>query len=276
MSTPPAVSLRARTPPTPLHGLAYDNYEPYSPRRSKRSTAQSNPYSSLNGERSPRPLPQFNTTPPATVKKARFARATTHLSSPPSSPVSPIKRHPVHKTPRKGGSDFTRTANAVLSDSDGPSHPLHQPCIDPVTMLPTPSKTPKKRPAAALTGRILSFQPEDPNDVMPSPRKIRKQVGRPHTVATGFELYEDDASLNHADTIEIYTDANARVPEMDESEDNPFVGRRKISKRPQRRARKQNAEEVERERRIDEAVKRDEGVTYVLFVLRLYIPLTEA
>ena len=87
----------------------------------------------------------------------------------------------------------------------------------------------------------------------------------------GFELYEDDVVDSRGDQIEIYTDANARVPEMDESEDNPFVGRKKPAPpHPQQRrrgGRKKSREEVEHEERIEEAVRRDEGVTYVLYVL---------
>ena len=81
----------------------------------------------------------------------------------------------------------------------------------------------------------------------------------------GFELYEDDRG-GQVDEIAIYTDANARVPEMDESEDNPFIGQRKSSPpRPQRSKRtKKSAREVEHEAQINEAVRRDEGVTYVL------------
>lgn len=104
----------------------------------------------------------------------------------------------------------------------------------------------------------------------------------------GFELY-DESDTRRArgggdEGIEIYTDANARVPEWDESEENPFVGRRKgrkkdgVGARPQqqqrrrRRDRKKKApEEVEVEvesedRMMKEAVGRDEGVVYVLYV----------
>lgn len=83
-----------------------------------------------------------------------------------------------------------------------------------------------------------------------------------HSMA-GFELYEDEAQSKASDGIEIYRDANARVPEMDESEDNPFIGRKRTQGRPQRRSRK-TAAEAEREAKIDEAVRRDEGVVYVL------------
>lgn len=127
-------------------------------------------------------------------------------------------------------------------------------------MLPTPSKTPKKRNAAALnsTARILSFQPNNPNDVMPSSRKIKKH-GRFNSM-NGFDLYDEEPA-SRGDQIEIFTDANARVPEMDEAEDNPFVGPKKSAVRPQRRGRRAPAAEDEE---MDEAARREEGVVYVL------------
>ena len=255
-STPPPVALRAHTPPTPLHGPQYDNYEPYSPRRSKRTTAQSNPYSSFNGER---PSFHHSTPPPSTaVKKARFA---TQLSSPPSSPTSPRKR-----SPRKRTSNYSRKTSH--SDSDGPpSNSLRPSTIDPITMLPTPSKTPRKRSHAAAitsTARILSFQPNHPNDIMPSPRRMKKTSHAHPRSQAGFELYEDDVRAysnskgGAGEEIEIYTDANARVPVLDESEDNPFVGAKKALRR---RGRKR---EVDLDGEMEQRVRREEGVVYVL------------
>lgn len=83
----------------------------------------------------------------------------------------------------------------------------------------------------------------------------------------GFELYEDDDTerSGNGESIEIYTDASARVPELDESEDNPFVGPRRVQQqqRPQRRSRK-SAAQMEQDAQIDEAARKDEGVVYVL------------
>ena len=163
---PPPSSLRARTPPTPLHGPLHDDYEPYSPRRSKRTTALSNPYSSFNSEHKPTGR---DTTPPPTGKRARFASA--QLSSPPSSPASPIRRATLHKTPKK--TPARKALNGAQSDSDTAPRSLPTP-TDMAAVLPTPSKTPKKRQAISSTARILNFQPYSPNDVMPSPRKMRK------------------------------------------------------------------------------------------------------
>lgn len=79
----------------------------------------------------------------------------------------------------------------------------------------------------------------------------------------GFELYEDAPVEGNGATIEIYADASARVPEVDESEDNPFVGPRHTRQRPQRRNRK-SAAQVEHDAQIDRAARQDEGVVYVL------------
>lgn len=91
---------------------------------------------------------------------------------------------------------------------------------------------------------------------------MKKTSRQLHSTA-GFELYEDEPE-NRMDDIEIYTDANARVPQLDESEDNPFVGRKKNEPLPQRRRSRKTADEIEHDARIEEAVNNDEGVTYVL------------
>lgn len=262
--------MRAHTPPTPLHGPAYDTYQPYSPRRSTRSTAHSNPYSSFNPDRSPR-APASHTTPPPTAKRARFVRRNnTQLTSPPSSPASPARMRTVppqqhHKTPRKVRATLTAVAQAVSdSDNAGPaSRSLPAPTIDPTAMLPTPSKTPRnKRNTTAIssTARILNFQHMDTNDVMPTPRKQRKHARL--ASMNGFDLYDEESAAQHGgDRIEIFTDANARVPVLDEGEDNPFVGPKRRG-RPQRRSRQRKEEEEA----MEERVRREEGVVYVLSV----------
>lgn len=96
---------------------------------------------------------------------------------------------------------------------------------------------------------------------MPSHRQRVKKSQ--HSRGGAFDLY-DDAST-HMDEqgrrdgeIEIYTDANARVPVRDESGDNPFVGSKKTGRsRPARVKSQRDAE-------IEEAVRQDEGVAYVL------------
>ncbi|KAK4547764.1 hypothetical protein LTR36_000722 [Oleoguttula mirabilis] len=107
------------------------------------------------------------------------------------------------------------------------------------------------------TARILSFQPNSPSDVMPSSRKIKKH-GRFHSI-NGFDLYDDEREARK-EQVDIYTDPNARVPEMDEAEDNPFIGPKKSTSRPQRKGRRAPTAE---EQEMEEAAQREEGVVYV-------------
>jgi hypothetical protein len=249
-STPPPTSLRAHTPPGPMHGPLHDNYEPYSPRRSKRATAQSNPYGSLNSDRHPKAHLQRATTPPPTTgKRARFA--STHFTSPPASPASP-RPAVLHKTPRK--TPVSRALADVLSDSDNTPR-RHLPT--PQSILPTPSKSLKKRSAVNMTStaRILNFQSYSPNDVMPTPRKM-KSSGRGQS-SRGFDLF--DTSGESQDAIPIFTDNNARIPELDGSDDNPFMGPRQT-----RRATVQRRSKTDEEAEMDERAERGEGMTYVL------------
>lgn len=126
-------------------------------------------------------------------------------------------------------------------------------------MLPTPSKTPKKRSSAMnSTARILNFQPYSPNDVMPTPRKMKKSSHKRGQSSNGFNLFEEGTGGSQ-EQIEIYTDSNARIPEMDGSEDNPFVGpRKKPTKKAHRRVRTDEEEEME------QRAERDEGMVYNL------------
>lgn len=98
---------------------------------------------------------------------------------------------------------------------------------------------------------------------MPSPRQVNKQRRKNTNSVAGFELFEDATMERNGEAIEIYTDASARVPEVDESEDNPFVGPRQARQRPQRKSRK-SAAQVEHDAQVDEAARQDEGVVYVL------------
>lgn len=79
----------------------------------------------------------------------------------------------------------------------------------------------------------------------------------------GFELFEDDSAEQNGEAIEIYADPSARVPVLDQSEANPFIGPRQTRQRPQRKSRK-SAAQVEHDAQVDEAARQDEGVVYVL------------
>lgn len=113
-------------------------------------------------------------------------------------------------------------------------------------MLPTPAKTPRKKPVdnAGSTARVLFPQPGQ--------KKKKKQ--------TGFSLdsFSDDPS--QGDSIQIYTDSRDRIPEVDESEENPFYQKPSTSTKP----RPSRPMTRSRDKEVNEALKREDGMVYVL------------
>ncbi|CAK3822744.1 Hypothetical predicted protein [Lecanosticta acicola] len=273
-STPPRSARRhdrPRTPPSPTHGPLHHDYEPYSPRRSTRTS--NNPFSSSNITK-----PLSGNVPPLCGKKTTFSlgfEPSDLLSSPPTSPERPRQADDnqnsflLTKTPRRLGKQNA----ANLHDNTDPSSSTHK------TFLPTPSKTPSKTPTTTSarkhnrtasmqeSARILHFQSENPADVMAGRRGTRKHV---HTAnAAGFSLDDTDFGRGKKRTnpsFEIYTESHARVPQMDVSDENPFV-RPRANTVPQRRTSprqsRKSAEQIEEERLMDEAAERDEGIVYM-------------
>ena len=144
--------------------------------------------------------------------------------------------------------------------------------LNPAHMLPTPASIPRKKSvsqgAVNAAARVLfPPRPETIEDAMPVPRKRRKNHRH-----VGFSLYssmEDDGQSSE-DKIQIYTDSKDKVPELDESEDNPFLEKphqlpppAEPTKARTGRKRK-HGHEVGSNPQIEEAFKRDEGMVYVL------------
>ena len=134
-------------------------------------------------------------------------------------------------------------------------------------MLPTPAKTPKKRTlqfapgVTAIARNLFPVRPETVEEVMPSPKKKgRKRY-------TGFTLDSFDAEDDDAAPIEIFTDSNDRVPEVDMSADNPFYGESSPAHpEPTKRSSKRRKIMVpgEGEKTVEEAEQREDGLVYVL------------
>lgn len=264
-STPPPPG-RVRTPPTPLHGARYDSYEPYSPRRSARVSAQRS-ISTSSDEPGPSRKhaishSHLTLTSTATPRKTSLARQqSSQTLSPPSSPETRIHKTPIYAKDALLSARKQRTAQShshlVTSNTHFASP---QPSPDRASMLPTPNKTPRKRAAAPVgsTARILEFKAHDIDDIMPTPRKRRQPL-----TLDKFDAQE----AQRGNEINIYTDSQDRIPDMDGASDNPFVGPRKTGKssrstrgRKVRRTEDEDDEEAEMER----MARNDEGVIYVL------------
>lgn len=121
--------------------------------------------------------------------------------------------------------------------------------------LPTPAKTPARK---------HSDQPEkDVNAVarnlfgrQQSPKKSRAK--RTHGISMDSFEVEDEP-------IQIYTDSQDRLPEVDDSEQNPFYGEAGIaaSAAPVRRSSRNKKSAAEKET-VQEQLEREDGIVYTL------------
>ncbi|KAI9771685.1 MAG: hypothetical protein M1840_001901 [Geoglossum simile] len=289
-TTPPPPSPSSlRTPPAPLHGPKFDNYEPWAPRKSARSSVQRNQYRA----RTPPPRQDANelesnlSTPPKGRRAARNRAMSNNLSPPPSAQSSPQKR--AMGAPRAAGEhsmsgalgDYSNTSAAmslgISADCSGATIGKTTSTESPFDhgMLPTPAKTPKKRraqPVAGLssTARVLfPPRPQTIEEAMPSPKKSKK--GKKYT---GFTLtsFSEDPNDDEEGKIEIYTDSKERVPELDTGDDNPFIDRpgqlsAAEEARSPRRRRKAN---TDGSHEVEKSLERGDGMYYVFRGKKVY------
>ena len=267
MATTPSPRGRVHTPPTPLHGARYDDWQPYSPRRSSRVAAQRKQIL----PRSPQSRVNRASTPKGRVSHATF--------SPPASPTSPDNGTSlkVPKT-RKQTHDLSprsaqgRSKTPTTSDIDN-SHPyagssqLHPTITDPFTMLPTPAKTPRKRQAPSdatlkSTARVLfPGRPVNVDDAMPTPRKARKGKTQGFSISSLVEEGDDEAS---SQGIQIYTDSKERVPSVGAEDENPFLSKNSAGKRKASTAAMSKLRQPRKSQQAEEAYQNDDGIIYVL------------
>jgi hypothetical protein len=134
--------------------------------------------------------------------------------------------------------------------------------------MPTPAKTPKKRPTeensriTTIARNIFPARPDSVDELMPSPKK----KGRKSYTLGSFSTEEDEL-----DPIHIYTDSNERIPEVDLDPDNPFYGGAAAAAaapapEPIKRFSKRRTVTIpgEGEQTLEEAEKREDGMVYVL------------
>jgi hypothetical protein len=114
-------------------------------------------------------------------------------------------------------------------------------------MLPTPAKTPRKKPFDNVGSTAQVLFP-----TLSSQKKKKKQ--------TGFSLDSFTNDPSQGESIQIYTDSRDRIPEVDESEENPFYKKPtpNTNTRPSRR------KTGGRDKEVDEALNREDGMVYVL------------
>ncbi|KAL5338691.1 hypothetical protein BJX70DRAFT_365927 [Aspergillus crustosus] len=246
-TTPPPSFLR--TPPTPRHGTGYDQYEPYSTRHSARLASQR-----ASTESRTTPPPSFPTTQGRGASRSTEKQKTaeTETLSPPGSPMSARKK-------MSGRSAATQHDNLdIFNSKPALSHSNHFRTTITDGMLPTPAKTPKKQPVDNLgsTARVLF-------PALSGQKKKKKH--------TGFSLESFTHEPTQGESIQIYTDSRDRIPEVDEREENPFYNKptANTSTRPSRR------KTSGRDKEVDEALNREDGVVYVFRGKKMFRKFTD-
>lgn len=133
-------------------------------------------------------------------------------------------------------------------------------------MLPTPSKTPRKRRIedVSSTARVLfPSRPATIDEVVPTPRKSRKTKN----------LFTLESFAEHADdnveSIQIYTDSKERVPTPGVEDENPFLTRKGKGKAKAAVPKPRKAVDAKTQK-MNEAVDRDEGMVYIFRGRKVY------
>lgn len=277
MTTTPPPPSTLRIPPSPRFGAGYDQYSPYATRHSARLASQRASQDSTPPPRFPSLQVDDGT---KSAKKEKNNHDAFDALSPPGS---------IHGSPRKKPSGGSRTFGLThsLEDEDNntstladpfalrePSPQQHPHSQLPTTrtngMLPTPAKTPKKKAVADMgpTARTL-FPPSS------RPKKSRKH--------TGFSLdsFNDDPAQNQTQ-IQIYTDSRDRIPEVDQSEENLFYKPKETKTAPtpanpppvpskrSKAVESKQVKELKRDKEVDDAVKREDGMFYVFRGKRMF------
>ncbi|EFQ98185.1 hypothetical protein MGYG_01221 [Nannizzia gypsea CBS 118893] len=285
MTTTPPPSSAIRPPPTPRYGSRYDNYEPYSPRRSKRIADQQHLFNDSAAApdastadlikehtlRRDQELHQLGVSGRATYSpphsqpgspKRRSERQDMNSPSLSPQPKSRIRSEPVSfslSLPSSSSTSHSSTMEANINSSLAANG-----------MLPTPAKTPRKKQIEDFgsTARTLfsssSKSNEDSAAMMPKRSRSKKYSG------FSLESFEADPQQASQQPISIFTDSRDRIPQVNNNPDNPFRSKpadgepssSKVSADAGRR-RKLDESSRKRDKKVDKAIHRDDGLLYV-------------
>ncbi|KAI1458090.1 hypothetical protein F4805DRAFT_425457 [Annulohypoxylon moriforme] len=252
----PSPPSRVHTPTTPRFGYG-DSWEPYSPRKSSRIAQRAS-------QRTPSPRAH---------SRNRNSRISSSDSITPA--VSPQKkRQPAMDSVRRASNSLTAGGAANAADSLGIGSSRQKPksistATGSSTMLPTPAKTPQKQPDekskanVRAIARNLFSEPE----AMPSPKKRKAKK------YTGLTL-DSFTAENIEEPIEIFTDTRDRIPEEDQTAQNPFYEQAPSTPARDQSTRQTRSKQVyvqgEGKISIEEALKREDGIVYVFRGKRIF------
>jgi hypothetical protein len=134
-------------------------------------------------------------------------------------------------------------------------------------MLPTPVKTPRKKNVPSVNAAARALFQDQP--VLGEEVTATSGRGRRGRRYNGFTLESFSAEEESSGHIQIFTDSRDNVPQLDTSEDNPFIDHsskaegsssRRVAGTSKRR--KVSGEKIDPQ--IQQAVNNEEGMIYVL------------
>ena len=270
MAATPPLQIRSsvRTPPAPLHGPTYDNFDSLQPRHHTRSSQRKSSRDSLLTPEA------FNLTPRpgrlATALSRQSSRSSTpnpsHLHSPQHSPRRKSTRRVQIVSPPSPALD-SLAPTPFASDKSQPTF-LSTNTVMADGMLPTPVKTPRKKviPGVNAAARALfQDQPILGEEITSNSRRGRKSRRYNGFTLDSFSAEDEGAPGN----IQIFTDSRDNVPEIDTSEENPFIDHPAEKGEPSSKKvagtskRRKVSGETKLDHQVQEAIKNDEGMIYV-------------
>ncbi|KAL9006344.1 MAG: hypothetical protein Q9188_000880 [Gyalolechia gomerana] len=263
MATTPPPRAIVDTPPTPLHGARFDTSQPSSIRKSTRQSIQ----------RSRRAA--YTPPPPSTTYSSTSRALATAYSPPSSNPTSPQTRankrrrgNPTSSigTTAGGASSVTGAHMDPFNTSSNASHAESAAMNLGPNMLPTPAKTPRKKdlrkPAELQSAARVLFPQrlEKIEDAMPNKKDRRGKKN------VGFSLDSFGEDDDSASRVQIFTDSKEKIPELDRSEDNPFIDQPQMSRPAESRKTsglRERKAPVKANPQIEDVFNREEGLVYV-------------
>ncbi|KAI1769379.1 hypothetical protein GGR53DRAFT_474099 [Hypoxylon sp. FL1150] len=244
----PSPPTRVHTPGSPKFGYN-DSWEPYTPRKSARISAQR-----ANHQRTPSP----------NASSQRRSRAITKPAFDASTPVaSPQKkRQPAMDSVRRASVAFSaQGSSATKSLAAGSSQHKSKPSSTAsrsLGMLPTPAKTPQKEPDEKMKANVRAVArnlfSNDADSMLTPKRKAKKYSG---LTLDSFTAEETN------DPIEIFTDSRDQVPVVDNGDENPFYGDYAATPIQTRSRAKKVSIPGEGKQDMDEVLHREDGIVYV-------------
>ena len=270
-ATPPLqIHSSVRTPSTPLHGPTYDNLDQIQPRYATRASQRRASRESLPTTDGAKATPRGRRLTPL----AGLSRLSSRSSTPSTAPLHSPQNSPRRKSTRRvqitspTSPGLSSPAPTPIPSSKPQSTFLSSTTLMADGMLPTPVKTPRKKNIPSMNAAARALFQDQPilgEEVTTNSRRARK--GRRYN---GFTLESFTAGEDVPASIQIFTDSRDNVPQLDTSEENPFIDHptkpegsssRRVAGTSKRR---KMSGEQHTDPHVQQAIDNDEGMIYVL------------